>query len=68
MLDDTCHLHIKAYNMSIRSVSNKNNSDLIDENINWNTHIDNLFKLVSSKISLLRQLAEYVPLHVQKQL
>ena len=28
--------------------------------LNWNTHIDNLCKVVSSKISLLQQLAEYV--------
>ena len=38
----------------------------IDENLNWNTHIDHLCATVSSKISLLRQSSEYVPIHVQK--
>ena len=67
-LDGTDHLDIKADNIDIRSVSNQKLSGLhIDENLNWNTHIDNLCKVVSSKISLLRQLAEYVPLQVQKQ-
>ena len=67
-LDGTDHLNIKADNINIRSVSNQKLLGLyIDENLNWNTHIDNLCKAVSSKISLLRQLAEYVPLQVQKQ-
>ena len=67
-LDGTDHLNIKADNINIRSVSNQKLMGLyIDENLNWNTHIDNLCKAVSSKISLLRQLAEYVPLQVQKQ-
>ena len=67
-LDGTDHLDIKADNIKIRFVSNQILLGLhIDENLNWNTHIDNLCKVVSSKISLLRQLAEYVPLQVQKQ-
>ena len=67
-LDGTDHLDIKADNINIRSVSNQKLLGLhIDENLNWNTHIDNLCKAVFSKISLLRQLAEYVPLQVQKQ-
>ena len=64
----TDHLNIKADNINIRSVSNQKLLGLyIDENLNWNTHIDNLCKAVSSKISLLRQLAEFAPLQVQKQ-
>ena len=67
-LDGTDHLDTKADNINIRSVSNQKLLGLhIDENLNWNTHIDNLCKAVSSKVSLLRQLAEYVPLQVQKQ-
>ena len=67
-LDGTDHLDIKAGNINIRSVSNqKLLGPHIDKNLNWNTHIDNLCKVVSSKISLLRQVAEYVPLQVQKQ-
>ena len=66
-LGGTDHLDIKADNINIRSVSNQKLLGLhIDENLNWNIHIDNLCKVVSSKISLLRQLAEYVPLQVQK--
>ena len=67
-LDGTDNLDIKADNINIRSVSNQKLLGLhIDENLNWNTHIDNRCKVVSSKISQLRQLAEYVPLQVQKQ-
>ena len=67
-LDGTDPLDIKADNINIRSVSNQKLLGFhIDENLNWNTHINNLCKVVSSKISLLRKLAEYIPLQVQKQ-
>ena len=63
-LDGTDHLDIKADNINIRSVSNQKLLGFhIEEN--WNTHIDNLCKVLSSKLSLLPQLAEYVPLQVQ---
>ena len=63
-LDGTDHLDIKADNINIRSVSNQRLLGFhIEEN--WNTHIDNLCKVLSSKLSLLQQLAEYVPLQVQ---
>ena len=38
----------------------------IDEHLTWSKHIDHLCSVISSKISLLRQLAEYVPTDVQK--
>ena len=38
----------------------------IDENLTWSKHIDHLCSVVSSKISLLKHLAEYVPIDVQK--
>ena len=64
-LDGKDNLDIKADNINIRSISNKKLFGLhIDENLNWNM---NLCKVVSSIISLLRQIAEYVPLQVQKQ-
>ena len=67
-LDDTDHLDIKADNINIRSVSNQKLLGLhIDERLNWNKYIDNLCKVASTKISLLRLLAEYVSLQVQKQ-
>ena len=66
-LDGTDHLDIKADNINIRSVSNQKLLGLHIDDLYWNIHIDNLCKFVSSKISLLRHLAEYVPLQVQKQ-
>ena len=38
----------------------------IDENLTWSTHIDHLCSVIASKISLLRQISEYVPVTVQK--
>ena len=68
-LDGTHHLDIKADNIRERYDSNQKLLGLhIDENLNWNTHIDNLSKVVSSKISLLQQLTEYVPLQGKKKL
>ena len=62
-LNGTDHLDFKADNINIRSVSNLELLGLhTDGKLNWNTHIDNLCKVISSKISLLRQLAQYVPL------
>ena len=38
----------------------------IDENLSWSSHIDPLCSIIASKISLLRQLSEYVPVETQK--
>lgn len=38
----------------------------IDENLTWSSHIDHLCSLISSKISLLRQISDFVPVKVQK--
>ena len=38
----------------------------LDQYLTWSAHIDNLCSAISSKISLLKQLAEYVPTCVQK--
>ncbi len=38
----------------------------IDKNLHWNIHIDYLCSVISSKISLLRQLSHYIPQHAQK--
>ena len=37
----------------------------IDERLTWSIHIDHLCSAISSKILLLKQLAEYVPVDVQ---
>ena len=67
-LDSFHHLNIKSGDVGIKHVSNQILLGIcIDEILNWTTHIEYLCKVVSSKISLLRQLSEYVPIHVQKQ-
>ena len=67
-LDGSHLLNIKSGDVYIKHVSNQKLLGIhIDENLTWTTHIENLCKVVSSKISLLRQLSEYVPIHVQKQ-
>ena len=59
-LDGSHHLDIKAGDVSIKHVtSQKHLGVYIDENLNC--------KIISSKISLLQKLSEYVPIHVQKQ-
>ena len=40
----------------------------LDQYLSWTAHIDNLCSAISSKISLLRQLAEYVPTCGQKRI
>ena len=54
-------------NISIENASKQKLLGIyIDENLNWSAHIDYLCSNVSSKISLLRQLSQYVHQHVQK--
>ena len=66
-LNGSNQLDINADNIKIKQVSNQKLLGLhIDENLNWCSHIDHLCKTVSSKISLLLQLSEYVPAHVQR--
>ena len=60
-----CYIHVD--NISIENVSKQKLLGVyIDENLNWSAHIDYLCSNVSSKISLLRQLSQYVPQQVQK--
>ena len=66
-LADSRKLEIHVDNISIENVSKQKLLGVyIDENLNWSAHIDHLCSNVSSKISLLRQLSQYVPQHVQK--
>ena len=66
-LNGSNQLDINADNIKIKQVSDQKLLGLhIDENLNWCSHIDHLCKTVSSKISLLLQLSEYVPAHVQR--
>ena len=67
-LDGSHISDIKAGDVSIEYVSNQKLLGIyIDENLCWTIHIEYLCKTVSSRISLLRQLSEYVPTHVQIQ-
>lgn len=66
-LNGSQKLDIKAEEINIKHVSNQKLLGLyIDENLNWCSHIDYLCSTVASKISLLRQLSEYVPISSQK--
>ena len=66
-LSDSCTLDIKIDDETIKHVSKQKLLGVyIDENLTWSSHIDHLCSIVSSKITLLRQLATYVPTHVQK--
>ena len=38
----------------------------IDETLSWNSHIDYLCSIISSRITLLKQPSHYVPENVQK--
>ena len=66
-LSDSRALNIKIDDVTIKNVSKQKLLGVyIDENLTWSSHIDHLCSIVSSKISLLRQLATYVPTNVQK--
>ena len=60
------------FNMKIDDVCIENVSKqkllgvYIDKNLSWSLHIDHLCSVIYSKISLLKQLATYVPAEVQK--
>ena len=66
-LSDSRTLDIKIDDETIKHVSKQKLLGVyIDENLTWSSHIDHLCSIVSSKITLLRQLPTYVPTHVQK--
>ena len=60
-------INIKIENTCIKNVSEQKLLGIhIDENLYWSNHLDHLCSLIASKISLLRQLSDYVPTEVQK--
>ena len=59
-------LNISIGNTQLNSVSSQKLPGVhIDETLSWNQHIDYLCSIISSRISLLRQLSYYVPENVQ---
>ena len=66
-LNDSRPLNIIADDVNLQSVSKQKLLGVyIDEHLSWSAHVDHLCSLISSKISLLRQLATYVPTHIKK--
>ena len=67
-LSHTEELNIKIENNEIEPVSSQKLLGLhIDENLNWTMHIDYLCAIISSIISLLKQLSHYIPENIKKQ-
>ena len=66
-LDDSSELSLYINDNCIEKVTKQKLLGVfIDENLSWAPHIDHLCSLISTKISLLKQLAEYVPQSIQK--
>ena len=66
-LQDKPQLNLKIDGHSIANVSKQKLLGLLKDNtLSWSAHIDNLCSSLSSKISLLRQLAYYVSVDVLK--
>ena len=60
-------INIKIANTCIENVSKQKILGIyIDKNLNWSSHLDHLCSIISYKISLLRQLSDYVPTEIQK--
>ena len=61
-LDDNIELSLYIDDNCIEKVTKQKLLGVfIDENLSWTPHTDHLCSLISTKISLLKQLAEYVP-------
>ena len=59
---ETIEIEIDTCNCKLKHVkSQKHLGIIIDENLNWTSHIDPLCATISSRISLLKQLATYIP-------
>ena len=66
-LADSRQMKLKLDDIHIQNVTKQKLLGVcIDENLNLSAHIDYLCSNISSKISLLRQLSEYVSTDVQK--
>ena len=60
-------LNITIEDVQLKPVSSQKLLGIhIDETLSWNSHIDYLCSIISSRITLLKQLSHYVPENVQK--
>ena len=66
-LKECRQLNLQADNTNIQNVNAQKLLGLyVDKQLSWSDHIDHLCSVISSKISLLKQLAEYIPTGAQK--
>ena len=66
-LNTSRKLNIQVGDISIQNVSKQKLLGIyIDENLSWSSHIDYLCSHITTKISLLRHLSEYVPVEILK--
>ena len=66
-LDDITKLPLRIDDNEIERVTKqKLLGEFIDEQLSWTPHIDHLCSLISTKISLPKLLANYVPQNIQK--
>ena len=66
-INDSRKLNLEVDEVCIQNMSTQKLLGVhLDQYLTWSANIDNLCSAISSKISLLRQLAEYVPICVQK--
>ena len=66
-LNTSRKLNIQVGDISIQNVSKQKLLGIyIDGNLSWSSHIDYLCSHLTTKISLLRHLSEYVPVEILK--
>ena len=60
-------LNLQADNINIQNVNAQKLLGLyVDKQLSWSDHIDHLCSVISSKISYMKQLAEYIPTEAQR--
>ena len=66
-LRNTDDLNIQIGNNKIETVTSQKILGIyIDENLNWTSHVDKLCTSISSRITLLKKISQYVPENIQK--
>ena len=66
-INDSHRLNLQVDEVYIQNMSTQKLLSVhLDQHLTWTAHLDNLCSAISSKISLFRQVAQYVPTCVQK--